>query len=79
MSVVAARTAHADTRMIAADVTWPVRAARRRLRRSAVRRTTTSAGRSRASPLSSGLSVRLIGNAGGGVEGERKEVGDALS
>jgi hypothetical protein len=44
-----------------------------------VRRTTRSAGRSRASPLSSGLSVRLIGNAGGGVEGERKEVGDALS
>jgi hypothetical protein len=43
-----------------------------------VRRTARSAGRSRASPLSSELSVRLTGNAGGGVEGERKEVDDAL-
>ncbi|MDB5068148.1 MAG: hypothetical protein JWM18_4582 [Chloroflexi bacterium] len=78
--MVAARTAHAETRMITADVTRPVRAARRRLRRSAVRRTTRFAGRSRASPLSSELSVRLTGNAGGGVEGEgKKEVDDAIS
>jgi hypothetical protein len=76
--VVAARTAHADRRMITADVTWPVRAAWRRLRRSAVRRTARSAGRSRASPLSSELSVRLTGNAGGGVEGKGMEVDDAL-
>jgi hypothetical protein len=78
MSVVAARTAHAETSMITPDATCPARAARRRLRRIAVRRTARFVGRSRASPLSSQLSVRLTRIAGEGV-GERKEVDDALS